>query len=133
MSDNESGDELDLVSDSLQKIHVQMEELSHNSKQLYSRALRIQHLTDNPELDLWVEPFRLHDRAHKWAKIQLVPRKCSLWQIHQTLLESAKKDKRAFSGQEVKLTEEEATIMDLPFDAPVSVWLVLGRLPRFFL
>lgn len=133
MSDNESGDDLDLVSESLQKIHVQMEELSHNSKQLYSRALRIQQLTDNPELDLWVEPFKLHDRAHKWAKVHLVPRKCSLWQIHQTLLESAKKDKRAFSGQQVKLTEEEATIMDLTWETPVSVWLVLGRLPRFFL
>ena len=133
MSDNESGDELDLVSESLQKIHVQMEDLSHASKQLYSKALRIQQLTENPELDLWVEPFKLHDRAHKWAKAHLVPRKCSLWQIHQTLLESAKKENRAFSGQQVKLTEEEARIMDLPWESPISVWLILGRLPRFFL
>ena len=134
MSDNDSfDDDLDCVSESLQKIHEHMEDLSHCSKTLYSRALRVQQLTNNPSLDLWAESFNLDERAHTWAKKHLVPRKCSLWQVHQTLLESAKKENRIFAGQQVKLTEEEATIMDLTFDKPISVWLVLGRLPKFFL
>lgn len=134
MSDNESIEEdLDNVSDSLQKIHQHMEDLSHVSKHLYSRALRVQQLTENPGLDLWAEPFKLDERAFKWAKKHLVPRKCSLWQVHQTLLESAKKDERIFAGQKVKLTQEEAEIMGLPADTLVSVWLVLGALPKFFL
>jgi hypothetical protein len=134
MSDNESFDEdLDCVSESLEKIHTYMEELSHESKHLYSRALRVQQLTENPGLDLWAEPFKLHERAYKWASRNMVPRKCSLWQIHQTLLESAKKEDRIFTGQQVKLTKEEADIMDLPFDTPIGVWQVLARLPKFFM
>jgi hypothetical protein len=134
MSDNESFDEdLNVVSDSLQKIHQYMENLSHVSKHLYSRALRVQQLTENPSLDLWAQPFKLHERSYKWAKIHLVPRKCSLWQVHQTLLESAKKDERIFAGQKVKLTQEEAEIMELSAGEPISVWLVLARLPRFFM
>ena len=134
MSDNDSFDkDLDCVSESLQKIHQHMEDLSHCSKHLYSRALRVQQLTENPSLDLWAESFKLHERSHKWAKSKLVPRKCSLWQVHQTLLESARKENRIFAGQQVQLTQEEATIMDLAFDKPISVWLLLGRLPRFFL
>lgn len=134
MSDNDSfDDDLDYVSESLQKIHQHMEDLSHCSKHLYSRALRVKQLTDNPSLDLWAESFKLDERAHSWAKKNLVPRKCSLWQVHQTLLESARKENRIFAGQQVQLSQEEATIMDLPFDKPISVWLLLGRLPRFFL
>jgi hypothetical protein len=134
MSDNESFDEdLDCITESLQKIHQYMEELSHDSKHLYSRALRVQQLTDNPGLDLWAEPFKLHERSYDWAKTHLVPRKCSLWQIHQTLLESAKKDNRIFTGQQVKLIKEEAEIMDLPFDVAIPVWQMLSRLPRFFM
>lgn len=133
MSDSEFEDDLDNVSDSLQKIHQHMEDLSHVSKHLYSRALRVQQLTENPGLDLWAEPFKLHERAYKWAKKHLVPRKCSLWQVHQTLLESAKKDERVFAGQRVTLVQDEADIMGLPSGVPISVWLVLSRLPKFFM
>jgi hypothetical protein len=133
MSDSEFEDDLENVSDSLQKIHQHMEDLSHVSKHLYSRALRVQQLTENPGLDLWAEPFKLDERAYKWAKKHLVPRKCSLWQVHQTLLESAKKEERVFAGQRVTLVQDEADIMGLPCGIPISVWLLLGRLPRFFL
>ena len=135
MSDHESDSDLELnnVSESLQKIHQHMESLFHDSKHLYSRALRIQQLTDNPALDLWAEQYKLHDRAHGWAKKHLVPRKCSLWQVHQTLLDAAKKDNRIFVGQHVRLSKDEAEIMDLPENHHISVWQVLGRLPRFFL
>lgn len=133
MSDSEFEEDLDNVSDSLQKIHEHVENLSHVSKHIYSRALRVHQLTENPDLDLWAEPFRLHERAYKWAKKHLVPRKCSLWQVHQTLLESAKKEERVFAGQKVLLSQEEADIMGLPFDGPISVWLLLGNLPKFFM
>jgi hypothetical protein len=62
----------------------------------------------------------------------MVPRKCSLWQIHRTLLETAKKEKRVGRGHKVLLTKDEAEIMDLPYTNAISVWEVLGRLPRFF-
>jgi hypothetical protein len=133
MSDNESFDEdLNDTSECLQNIHKHMEELSHLSKHIYSRALRVQQLTENPGLDLWAEPFKLDERAYKWAKAHLVPRKCSLWQIHQTLLESARKEERVFVGQRVSLAQDEADIMGLPCGVPISVWLVLAALPKFF-
>jgi protein-disulfide isomerase len=95
--------------------------------------LKISRIVENPDVDIWAEEFHLHERAYPWAKQNLVPRKTTLWQIHRTLLESAKKEKRISIGQKVRLTEEEANIMDLPLNEPLSVWQVLGRLPRFFL
>jgi len=35
-------------------------------------------------------------------------------------------------GHLVTLSEEEATIMELPSDKKISVWQVLGKLPKFF-
>jgi hypothetical protein len=131
--ESEIDSDLENVSESLQKIHQHMESLFHDSKHLYSRAVRIQQLTENPALDLWAESYKLHERAYKWAKKHMIPRKCSLWLVHQTLLESAKKEDRVFVGQQVRLSEEEAEIMELPVNHHISVWLVLGRLPRFFL
>lgn len=130
MSDTESDND---VMDSMNQIHSFIEKLSHDSKSIYTKALKIQTLVENPDLDLWTEEFHLNERAYKWAKTNLVPRRCSLWQIHRTLLESAKKEKRISRGHLVKLTKEEAEIMDLAYDQHTSVWQVLGRLPRFFI
>jgi len=130
MSDTESDNDL---TDSMSQIHSFIEKLSHDSKSIYTKALKIQTLVENPELDLWTEEFHLNESAYKWAKSHLVPRRCSLWQIHKTLLESAKKEKRIGRGHVVKLTKEEGEIMDLTPDEHISVWKVLGRLPRFFL
>jgi hypothetical protein len=110
-----------------------MEKLSHDSKSIYTKALKISTLVENPDLNLWTEEFHLNERAYKWAKHHLVPRRCSLWQIHRTLLESAKKQRRISRGYVVKLTKEEAEIMDLTFEQHIPVWQVLGRLPRFFM
>ena len=130
MSDTESENGL---TDSMNQIHSFVEKLSHESKSIYTKALKIQTLIENPELDLWTEEFQLNERAYKWAKHHLVPRRSSLWQIHRTLLESAKKDKRIARGHLVKLTKEEAEIMDLPSEEHISVWQVLGKLPKFFI
>lgn len=127
MSDSE-----DDLTDSMSAIHSMIEKLSHESKTIYSKALKISALVENPEMDIWAEEFQMNERAYKWAKKHLVPRKCSMWQIHKTLLESAKKDKRISRGQQVRLLQEEADIMELPCDEPISVWQVLGKLPRFF-
>ena len=48
-------------------------------------------------------------------------------------LEAAKKDKRIGRGYVVRLLQEEADIMELPADEPISVWQVLGKIPRIFL
>ena len=133
MSDSESEVSLQEVSETMHSIHKHIEQLSHVSKHIYSQALSISQRIENPSLDLWAEPFELHERAQKWAKKHLVPRKCSLWQIHTTLLESSKKEKRVFYGHRVQLSKEEGEIMDLPIEEPISVWMVMGRLPRFFL
>jgi len=119
--------------DSMEKIHSYIETLAHESKKIYAKALKINTLIEYPDLDLWSEEFQLNERAYKWAKHNMVPRKCSLWQIHRTLLESAKRDKRISRGHIVRLLEEEALILDLPSNHPVSVWQILGRLPKFFL
>lgn len=129
MSDSEESE----LYDSMSTIHSLVEKLSHDSKTIYSKALKISTLIENPDLDVWAEEFQLDERAYKWAKKHMVPRKCSMWQIHRTLLESAKKDKRISRGQMVKLTQEEGDIMELPYDKPISVWQVLAKLPRFFL
>jgi len=129
MSDSDESD----LCDSMSTIHSLIEKLSHDSKTIYSKALKISTLVENPDLDVWAEEFQLDERAYKWAKKHMVPRKCSMWQIHRTLLESAKKEKRISRGQMVKLTQDEGEIMDLPFDKAISVWQVLGKLPQFFL
>ena len=130
MSDSEY--ESDEINESMSIIHSCIEQLAHDSKVIYAKALKISSLVDNPDLDVWAEEFHLHERAYKWAKRSMVPRKCSLWQIHKTLLESAKRDKRIARGSMVRLLKEEAEIMDLT-EEPVSAWMILGRLPRFFL
>jgi hypothetical protein len=130
MSDSEDYDDL---TSSMSSIHSMIEKLAHESKTIYSKALKISALVEHPEIDIWTEEFQLDERAYKWAKKHMVPRKCSMWQIHRTLLESAKKDKRISRGYQVRLLQEEADIMELPFDEPISVWQVLGKIPRFFL
>ena len=129
MSDSEDSEQL---GDSMSIIHSLIEKLAHDSKTIYAKALKISALVENPDLDIWTEEFQMNERAYKWAKQHMVPRKCSLWQIHKTLLDSAKKDKRIGRGQVVRLLKEESEILDLPFNQPISVWQVLGRLPRFF-
>jgi hypothetical protein len=129
MSDSESDTNL---TDSMSSIRSLVETLTHESKKIYASALKISSLFEHPDLDLWTEEFSLNERAYKWAKRHMVSRKCSLWQIHRTLLESAKKDKRLARGHLVKLTQEEADILELSANESISVWQVLGRLPRFF-
>jgi len=131
MSDTEST--TSDVSESLSKIHEHVEQLAHISKHMYSRALRVYQQLEHPELDFWAEPFKLHERAHRWAKQNMVASKCSLWEVHEALLKSAKRDNRVFRGHLVRLLDTEAEIMDLPANHPVSAWMVLGRLPRFFI
>jgi hypothetical protein len=129
MSDSEDCEDL---TGSMSAIHSMIEKLSHESKTIYSRALKISALVENPEMNIWTEEFQLNERAYKWAKKHMVPRKATMWQIHRTLLEAAKKDKRISRGQQVRLLQEEADIMELPTDEVISVWQVLGKLPRFF-
>jgi hypothetical protein len=131
MSDSEY--ESDEINESMSIIHSCIEKLSHHSKVIYAKALKVHSILEHPDLDIWAEEFLLHERAYKWAKHHMVPRKCSLWQIHKTLLESVKRDKRIGRGNIVRLLKEEADIMDLPSDHPISAWMILGRLPRFFI
>ena len=128
MSDSENSD----FNEPMSAIHSLIEKLSHESKTIYSKALKISALVERPEIDAWTEEFQLNERAYKWAKKHLVPRKTTMWQIHRTLLETAKKEKRISTGQRVRLLEEEAEIMGLPHNEPISVWQVLGKIPRFF-
>jgi hypothetical protein len=128
MSDSE-----DDLTDSMSSIHSLIEKLSHESKTIYAKALKINALVEHPEIDVWTEEFQLDERAYKWAKKHMVPRKTTMWQIHRTLLEAAKKDKRIGRGYVVRLLQEEADIMELPADESISVWQVLGKIPRFFL
>ena len=129
MSDSEDCDDL---TDSMSSIHSLIEKLSHESKTIYAKALKINAIVEHPEIDIWAEEFQLHERSHKWAKKHMVPRKTTMWQIHRTLLESAKKDKRVSRGYMVRLVQVEADIMELPADEPISVWQVLGKIPKFF-
>lgn len=128
MSDSDNSD----FDEPMSAIHSLIEKLSHESKTIYSRALKISALVEHPEINAWTEEFQLDERAYKWAKKHLVPRKTTMWQIHRTLLETAKKEKRISTGQRVRLLEEEAEIMGLPHNEPISVWQVLGKIPRFF-
>lgn len=129
MSDSEDCDDL---TDSMSSIHSLIEKLSHESKTIYAKALKINAIVEHPEIDIWAEEFQLHEHSYKWAKKHMVPRKTTMWQIHRTLLESAKKDKRISRGYTVRLLQEEADIMELPADEPISVWQVLGKIPKFF-
>ena len=129
MSDSDSSD----FNEPMSAIHSLVEKLSHESKTIYSKALKISALVEHPEINIWTEEFHLDERAYKWAKKHLVPRKTNMWQIHRTLLETAKKEKRISMGQKVRLTQEEAEIMELPINETISVWQVLGKIPRFFL
>lgn len=130
MSDSESEVDLNEVSSSLDLVHQHIEQLSHLSKHIYTRALKVYQLVEHPEIDVWAQIFKLNDKAKVWAKRNMVSRKCSLWQIHETLLESAKKEGRIRDGK-VTLTSVEADIMELPEGAQ-EIWTVLGRLPKFF-
>jgi hypothetical protein len=132
MSDTES-DDLGHIGESLGKIHQYVEQLAHASRHMYSRALRIQQIVENPEMDLWVERFKIHERAKVWAKRYMVASKCSMWEVHTTMLDAAKKESRIVIGNQVKLNKLESEILDLPFDTPLSVWSVLAKLPRFFI
>ena len=129
MSDSDNSD----LNDPMSAIHSLVEKLSHESKTIYSKALKISALVQNPDIDIWAEEFHLDERAYKWAKKHMVPRKTTMWQIHRTLLETARKEKRISTGQKVRLTQEEAEIMELPVNELISVWQVLGRIPKFFL
>lgn len=127
MSDSDSSNYED-VSESLQTIHQHVEQLAHLSKHIYTRALRVHTVLEHPEInDIWTQPFSLHERAKTWAKRNMVASKCSLWQVHEALLATVKRE-----GPLLRLSTTEATILDLP-EGTHSIWTVLGRLPRFFI
>jgi hypothetical protein len=133
MSDTECQTDDEHLDDSIKKIHQYVEQIAHEAKQLYGKAVRLDQLVDAPEMDVWVEPFKLHERARPWAKKHMVASKCSLWEVNKALLESATKEKRIGLDKKVRLTKTEAAIMDLSDSEPVPIWSVLGRLPRFFI
>ena len=133
MSDTECQTDDEHVDDSMKRIHQYVEQIAHEAKQLYGKAVRLDQLVDAPEMDVWVEPFKLHERARPWAKKHMVASMCSLWEVNKALLESATKEKRIGLDKKVRLTKTEAIIMDLSDSEPVPIWSVLGRLPRFFI
>jgi len=137
MTDTEDQTDVENVSDhideSMTKIHQYVEQIAHDAKQLYGKAVRLNQLVEAPDMDVWVEPFKLHERARSWAKKNMVASKCSLWEVNKALLESAKKDARIGLDKKVKLTATEAQILDLSETEPVTIWAILGKLPRFFL
>ena len=120
------------IDESMSAIHTHVEQLAHLSKHMYTRAVRVYHAVENPDLDIWTQSFKLDERAIPWAKKHMIGSKCSLWQIHETLLSDAKKEGRVSNGK-VRLTSEEASLLDLSNDSHHSVWKVLSKLPRFFL
>jgi arabinogalactan endo-1,4-beta-galactosidase len=130
MTDTESDSEH--VDESLQKIHQYVEQIAHDAKHLYSKALCLHQLIEHPDMDIWAQPCKLHERARGWAKKNMVASKCSLWEVNKTLLEAARKEGRVNASKMVVLTKLEAAIMNLP-ETPVTIWQVLGRLPKFFI
>ena len=132
MSDSDSVESLTDIGESLQIIHQHVEHLAHVSKSMYSHAVKIHQLVEHPGIDIWAQQFKLHKRARHWAKKYMVASKCSIWQVHETLLESAKKGGR-ITEHGVKLSVVESEILDLPVDEVHGIWTVLGRLPRFFI
>ena len=123
------------INDSMSAIHKHVEQLAHVSKHMYTRAIRVYHAVENPDLDIWTQSFKLDERAIPWAKKHLIGSKCSLWQIHEALLSDAKKEGRILNGK-VRLTSEEATLLGFtskPDDLIKTIWEVLSKLPRLFL
>lgn len=132
MSYIDSDTDTEHVDDSIKKIHQYVEQIAHDAKHLYSKALSLHQLVECPEMDIWTRPFKLHERARGWAKKNMVASKCSLWEVNKTLMESAKKEGRLTADRMVALTKLEAAIMNLP-ETPISIWLVLRKLPTFFI
>ena len=120
------------IDDSMSAIHRHVEQLAHLSKHMYTRAVRVYHAVENPDLDIWTQSFKLDERAVPWAKKHMIGSKCSLWQIHEALLIDVKKEGRLTNGN-VRLSSEEAAILGLSKDVHHTVWKVLSKLPRFFL
>lgn len=131
-SDLDSESDFKHVDESLKKIHEYVEQIAHDSKHLYSKALKLDRLVENPDMDIWAETFKLHERARGWAKKHMVASRCSLWEVNKTLLDQCKKEDR-LKAEGVQLNELESQIMDLPLGEPVPVWKLLAKLPRFFL
>lgn len=132
MSDSESETDLTEIGESLKIIHQHVEQLAHVSKHMYSRALKVHQLVEYPEMDIWAQQFKLHERARSWAKKNMVASKCSLWQVHETMLDCAKKEGRIKDGGAV-LSMAEAEILGLAAGEIHGIWTILGKLPRFFI
>uniref|UniRef100_A0A6C0KD78 Uncharacterized protein n=1 Tax=viral metagenome TaxID=1070528 RepID=A0A6C0KD78_9ZZZZ len=123
------------ITDSITAIREKVEQICHVSKHMHTRAVRINCRLENPDLDIWIQPFKLHSRAVKWAKKNMLASVCSFFQVHQLLQEIIKKENRIITSSKgllVKLSSMESDILDLPVDEPLSIWVVLGKLPRFF-
>ena len=132
MSDLDSESELSHIDESMKQIHDYVEKIAHDSKHLYSKALKFNQLIENPEMDIWAETFKLHERARGWAKKHMVASRCSLWEVNKTLIEVCRKEDRIKSDG-VQLNELEGQILELPHTEIVYIWQILARLPRFFL
>jgi hypothetical protein len=132
MSDLESESELSHIDESMKQIHDYVEKIAHDSKHLYSKALKFNQLIENPEMDIWAETFKLHERARGWAKKHMVASRCSLWEVNKTLIEVCRKEDRIKSDG-VQLNELEGQILGLSHTEIVHIWQILARLPRFFL
>jgi hypothetical protein len=65
MSDSE-----DDLTDSMSAIHSLIEKLSHESKSIYSKALKISAFIDNPNINIWIEEFQLHENAYETMVIE---------------------------------------------------------------
>ena len=130
--DLQSLDETTNLSDSMRAIREQVEVMAHAARHLYAGAVRVSQSVENPDLDLWASPFKLHERARPWAKKNMVASTSSLWQVHETLVNCAKKENRILTGSRVRLSKAEAAILDIGHEEPVAIWEVLARLPKFF-
>ena len=131
-SDEDTASPSDGVNESMKNIHAFVEQIAHDAKHLYSKAVSLNQYIECPEMDIWAQTYKLHERSRRWAKKHMVASKCSLWEINKTLIETAKKENRITVDRQVTLSQMESDILDLP-TTPVSIWKVLGRLPRFFL
>jgi len=131
-SDSDGEDVHQGVNESMKNIRAFIEQIAHDSRHMYSKAVSLSQQVENPDMDIWSQTFKLHERSRKWAKKHMVASKCSLWEVNNTLIEVAKKEQRISADRQVSLSELEAEILDLP-TTPVSIWKVLGRLPRFFI
>jgi len=134
MSDVESDEDLNEgVNECMKTIHTLVEQIAHDARHIYSKAISLDQQIQNPiAADIWAQTFKIHDRARPWVKKHMVASKCSLWEINKTLFEVVKKENRITIDGHVTLSQTEADILDLP-QTPISIWKVLGRLPRFFI